>query len=369
MKSTTATLQFDRHFHAPESLMKQELLSRRERGCDITDFEGRFAELLEKKPELPERPMPPQRQALAQWEAEVGALYRELSNAPLDDPNMSRAEPSAFVGIKNTAPRQIEAEEPTDNAWKGRLEAACRFLADDMLSAEDDTNQAIANCGLEIVAEQGHKFLPDHVGEHWMNNVAPGRSSIDNKVAYANFLNGLTYPRASTTRNPWREQDGALARGTIYGLMAPSNPRRAARMAFHDAALSHTRSGIFAAMAIAAGISWGLVHPDTDAMLQAAADVIPAQSRTAAMITGDLLNEPISPPYDLPPVDGYNSNHAIIALRNVVSESADIAELPTYLKPVARIWHYLSSNSSDVPTGDDIDIVAGDLIHQITLAR
>ena len=99
-----------------------------------------------------------------------------------------------------------------------------------------------------------------------MRKLTPAQLSDDNRIAYANYLTGRSYPQSSLHRNPLREQDGALARGIMYGLMAPGDPRRAARMAFNDAALSHTRNGIYAAMALAAGISWGLVSPSEERM-------------------------------------------------------------------------------------------------------
>jgi ADP-ribosylglycohydrolase len=101
------------------------------------------------------------------------------------------------------------------------------------------------------------------------------------RVAYRNLIHGLEPPEAATYRNPYREWIGAQIRADIWGYVSPGRPRQAARLAFQDAALSHTGNGIYGEMWAAALIAGCFVAPDVRSALVASLDHIPPRSRLA----------------------------------------------------------------------------------------
>ena len=377
MKNTTASVLTGVHPLSAEALLPWELRSRVERGCDVQSFEERWRELQSRRPPAESRG---ERAAMASWrmwEDSVEALYREVSNAPGDAPDMARAEPSAFQGIKNTAPRRIEPAPPAegDKAWVGRARAA--LLATLRRELETGSPEVVGESvpwllSVELVEEQGIGLLPDHVGRCWLRRIPPALLTTDNFIPYANALNGHSYPVTSTRRHPLREQDGAMARGILYGLMSPGNPRRAARLAFHDAAFSHTRNGIFAAMALAAGIAAGLRGGGRTVMLEAALDVIPMHSRLAAAIAGQLLGWPAALPYEWS-LEALNPRHAIVSFLEIAGDGSGMPASPVDGgRPLARrlahgAWEAVALGLTAEP--GDHEPVEGLLERVVGLAR
>ena len=86
-------------------------------------------------------------------------------------------------------------------------------------------------------------------------------------------------------RNPFREWIGAQIRTDLYGWVNPGDVLRAAEWAWRDAAVSHTRNGIYGAMYAAALGAYAVVASSIDLVLDAAASVVPPTSRLARAIT------------------------------------------------------------------------------------
>ena len=85
-------------------------------------------------------------------------------------------------------------------------------------------------------------------------------------------------------RNPFREWIGAQIRTDLYGWVNPGDVLRAAEWAWRDAAVSHTRNGIYGAMYAAALGAYAVVAISIEEVLDAAASVVPPASRLARAI-------------------------------------------------------------------------------------
>jgi ADP-ribosylglycohydrolase len=99
------------------------------------------------------------------------------------------------------------------------------------------------------------------------------------RVAYRNLVTGLVPPETARHRNPYREWIGAMIRADIFGYVSPGDPAGAARLAYRDAALSHTANGIYGEMWAAALIAAAFTSSDAREAIEQATLVIPARSR------------------------------------------------------------------------------------------
>ncbi|OAP21159.1 ADP-ribosylglycohydrolase [Amycolatopsis sp. M39] len=91
-------------------------------------------------------------------------------------------------------------------------------------------------------------------------------------------------PETATHLNPFREWIGALIRTDVFGWVSPGDVRAAARLAWVDARLSHTRNGIYGAMWAAALASAAMVCDSVHSVLDAAETVLPPSSRLASAV-------------------------------------------------------------------------------------
>ena len=74
-----------------------------------------------------------------------------------------------------------------------------------------------------------------------------GRIFTAERAAYRNLLRGLAPRDGARRHNPFREWIGALIRADVFGWVRPGDPYAAARLAWPDARLSHTRNGMYGA--------------------------------------------------------------------------------------------------------------------------
>jgi ADP-ribosylglycohydrolase len=104
------------------------------------------------------------------------------------------------------------------------------------------------------------------------------------RSAYRNLTLNIRPPDTAQALNPGRELVGARIRADIYGLVAPGKPQLAAELAYRDAALSHTKNGVYSAMFVAAMLAWSFVTHDAREIVQVGLSEIPARSRLAEAI-------------------------------------------------------------------------------------
>jgi ADP-ribosylglycohydrolase len=147
------------------------------------------------------------------------------------------------------------------------------------MARDDDTDYTML--ALRILEKYGPGFTSADVGTEWLLALPFTMVYTAERVAYRNLIYGLEPPSTATHRNPYREWIGALIRGDMFGYVSPGDPATAARLAYQDAALSHTANGIYGEMWAAALIAAALSSTSAQEALEKALTVVPARSRLA----------------------------------------------------------------------------------------
>lgn len=154
------------------------------------------------------------------------------------------------------------------------------FLSVERLSgmpSDDDTNYTVL--GDVLLRRCGRDFTTMDVANLWMSAIPAHRVCTAERVAYRNMLNLHYPPQSATFRNPYREWIGAQIRADYFGYINPGNPMAAAKMAYTDAAMTHTANGIYGAMWVAATLACALQTGDAVAAVQMGMAFIPQKSR------------------------------------------------------------------------------------------
>lgn len=149
----------------------------------------------------------------------------------------------------------------------------------DGMPEDDDLNYPIL--ALELLEARGRGFTTEDVAQLWLDLMPAGRSFTAERVAYRNILDARPVPETATHHNPFREWIGALIRTDLLGWVSPGDVRAAARLAWTDARLSHTRNGVYGATWAAALAASALVCDGVEDVLDAGDAVVPPGSRLA----------------------------------------------------------------------------------------
>ncbi|MFJ8729591.1 ADP-ribosylglycohydrolase family protein [Streptomyces bauhiniae] len=153
----------------------------------------------------------------------------------------------------------------------------------DGMPEDDDLNHPLL--GLLLLRRHGRAFTTDDVARLWLDELPPGRAFTAERVALRNLLAGVEPPHTARFRNPFREWIGALIRADVHGWTNAGDPGAAAAQAHRDAVLSHTATGVHAAMFAAAVIATAATGTqDVHACLRTGLAVVPPASRLARAI-------------------------------------------------------------------------------------
>ena len=95
---------------------------------------------------------------------------------------------------------------------------------------------------LETFIRKGYDLTAADVAEDWAARL-PFAFTAEG-IALKNIKNGLYPPESATFHNPFYELIGAQMRGGICGMVAPGNPRLAAKLAWEDGSVSHYNNGV-----------------------------------------------------------------------------------------------------------------------------
>ncbi len=147
---------------------------------------------------------------------------------------------------------------------------------------DDDLNYPIL--ALLLLERHGTGFTTDDVAQLWLDHLPAGRVFTAERAAYRNILDARPVPETATHLNPFREWIGALIRTDLLGWVRPGDVLGAARLAWTDARLSHTRAGIHGAMWAAALGAASIVCADVEEVLDAADAVLPPEGALAQAV-------------------------------------------------------------------------------------
>jgi ADP-ribosylglycohydrolase len=152
----------------------------------------------------------------------------------------------------------------------------------DGMPEDDDLNYTML--ALWLVETSGRSFTTDDVAALWLSELPGLRVFTAERAVYRNLLDGIGPSDAATIRNPYREWIGAQIRTDLYGWISPGDPHAAAELAWRDARLSHTRSGVYGAMFVAAMAAAACVADDVETVIAAGLSVVPPASRFARSV-------------------------------------------------------------------------------------
>jgi ADP-ribosylglycohydrolase len=168
--------------------------------------------------------------------------------------------------------------------WPWNRASKSTSLAENIDGIAEDDDLNFTMLAVVILERHGTPFDVLDVAKAWLDYLPAGRIFTAERVALRNLLEAYLPPRTATRRNPFREWIGARLRVDAYGWAAGGDPVRAARMAWHDATLSHTANGVYAAMWMAAAHAASMTEQTARACVEAGLAVIPPDSRLADAI-------------------------------------------------------------------------------------
>nr|WP_245692794.1 ADP-ribosylglycohydrolase family protein [Streptomyces katrae] len=198
----------------------------------------------------------------------IRALARASGNWPLDDWFTARG-----------VPQEVLAAYP----WNRR--SAANSLAENIDGTPEDDDLDHPLLGLLLLQRHGKRFATADLARLWLDELPAGRAFTAERIAYRNLLLGLEPPLTATHHNPFREWIGALIRADVHGWTNPGDPAAAAEQAWRDAVLSHTATGVHAALFAAATLAEAASgRADVHGALRAGLAVVPPRSRLAEAV-------------------------------------------------------------------------------------
>lgn len=144
----------------------------------------------------------------------------------------------------------------------------------------DDITYEIAF--LKAFEQSGYNVSSNEIAEEWVALVPFGWSAEE--WALKNIKSGIYPPRSGYENNPYREWIGAQMRGAVCGMVAPGNPRLAAKLAFTDGVVSHFNNGVIGEIFNAIMVSLSFVETDIKTLLIKAINLIPNDSQYYSVI-------------------------------------------------------------------------------------
>ena len=129
---------------------------------------------------------------------------------------------------------------------------------------------------LEAFKEHGYNVTAMDIALEWVGRIPSGWSA--EMVALNNLRFGVFPPESGRLHNPFREWIGAQMRGAVCGLVAPGDPKMAARLAWIDGSISHDNNGIIGEVFNAMLVSLAFVEREVKDLVKRAIDLVPKDS-------------------------------------------------------------------------------------------
>lgn len=164
---------------------------------------------------------------------------------------------------------------------------------------EPDDDMRYTVLATKVLEESGAEFDSWDVARGWMKHLPYMAVCTAETQAYRNLVERFEFHLGSdwsrerqavdwgwvrTRQNPYREWVGAAIRADAYGYACPGEPKRAARLAWRDARISHTSNGIYGAMFVAGMVAAALVSCEVRSVVGAGLACVPSESRLARAV-------------------------------------------------------------------------------------
>ncbi|WP_297107981.1 ADP-ribosylglycohydrolase family protein [Tessaracoccus sp.] len=199
------------------------------------------------------------------WTPERIREYLELADAyPLAD----------YVPRLDPMPDGFELVDNWPETTRGNVAGSAR---------DDDIDYTIL--GLHLLERHGPALATDDVARAWTTLFPLEQVYTAERAAYINIVDGFRAPETARRRNPYREWIGAQIRADIFGYVHPGDVVSAARLAYRDAALSHTGNGIYGEMWAAALVAGAFTASTAREAVDLSLTVVPRRSRLADAVT------------------------------------------------------------------------------------
>jgi len=159
------------------------------------------------------------------------------------------------------------------------------------MEPDDDIHYTLV--GLGVLEQHGPEFTWDQIARYWMYHIPYGHICTAETQAYLTYLNhfarfgnklGTTWQHTAMYRNPFREWIGAQIRSDGWAFACAGKPELAAEFAWRDASWTHTRTGIYGEMFLAAAQAAAFVEHDPLKLLAIGLSEIPAECRLAKLL-------------------------------------------------------------------------------------
>jgi len=126
---------------------------------------------------------------------------------------------------------------------------------------------------LKAFASKGYSVDSADIAAQWVALIPFGWSA--EHVALQNLKLGIYPPESGRRSNPFAEWIGAQMRGAVCGLVAPGDPRKAARLAWIDGVISHEANGVLGETFNAVLTSLAFIEEDMHRLVRRAVQLIP----------------------------------------------------------------------------------------------
>jgi transcriptional regulator with XRE-family HTH domain len=202
------------------------------------------------------------------WSRSKVMQYLQLAGSyPLTD----------YVPRLLTPPAGFELKTEAAGAFLGEIKGA---------PCANDTDFTLL--ALQALESYGLDFETTDIATLWLSHLPYFGIHTTERAVYRNLVWNVHPEQAALFVNPQREYAGARTRADLYGYISPGNPELAAALAYKDAALSHTKNGVYAAMLMAAMLAWAFVTDDLTEIVRVGLSEIPRHCRLAEAVNAVL---------------------------------------------------------------------------------
>lgn len=231
---------------------------------------------------------------------------------------LSKKQVIQYLTLANDYPvtQYIPRLVPLPEGFETKIELHSSYLGEiHGAPFDDDTDYTIL--ALHIMEEFGTGFKTSDVATEWLNHIPYFGTYTTDRAIYRNLIWNIHPEETSRYVNPEREYIGARTRADLYGYICPGKPELAAALAYKDAALSHTKNGLYSAMMMSAMLAWSYVTSDPVEIIHVGLSEIPQNCRLAEAVRAALTMYANGNDWELTyeqlliPYGGYAPIHAI----------------------------------------------------------